>query len=204
MDQTLLEILSRYVSPINARGFLDRALRTGAVSGQAAQLEQLPHIIQRLTPSLKLFLDSATLAAVLEEMNRLGQPSPAVARPTRVDVQREEDLLGLRKCAREHCVTADASSFATMRVLTVVSELGRNIVNYSKGGWIDLQLLEKRIQVTAEDRGPGIANLDEILAGKYHSRSGLGLGIIGAKRLAQEFSIETGTWGTRVRATIVL
>ena len=50
--------------------------------------------------------------------------------------------------------------------------------------------------------GPGITNLDEILAGRYRSRSGLGLGILGTKRLADRFSIDSKPTGTHVEVEV--
>ena len=57
------------------------------------------------------------------------------------------------------------------------------------------------IEIVAHDEGPGIGNLDEILAGRYRSRTGMGLGLVGAKRLMDELTIETGPGkGTTVTA----
>ena len=57
----------------------------------------------------------------------------------------------------------------------------------------------QRLEVTVSDSGTGIANLDEILEGRYRSATGLGMGIIGTKRLMDEFEIETSPSGTTVR-----
>jgi serine/threonine-protein kinase RsbT len=91
-----------------------------------------------------------------------------------------------------------------MRTLTVVSELARNIVSYSVGGSIDLDLESDGVAVTARDRGPGIHNLDEILSGRYVSRTGLGQGILGVRRLSREFAIETSSQGTSVSCKVPL
>ena len=55
---------------------------------------------------------------------------------------------------------------------------------------------------SARDQGPGIANLADILAGRYRSRSGLGLGILGTKRLADRFAIDTKPTGTHVEVEV--
>ena len=92
----------------------------------------------------------------------------------RVDIAGADDLAAVR---------------ATLRVLTIVSELARNIASYSHGGSIELSRQERAILVRAVDRGPGIADLPQILEGRYRSRTGLGLGILGVKRTAQKVAL---------------
>ena len=58
------------------------------------------------------------------------------------------------------------------------------------------------VHVEARDQGPGIGNLEEILGGRYKSRSGLGLGILGTKRLADQFRIDSSPAGTRVEVEV--
>ncbi len=72
------------------------------------------------------------------------------------------------------------------------------------GGEVELDLkgASRTFTVTAADEGSGIANLDEILAGRYKSKTGLGAGILGVKRLSDHFEIQTGPTGTRVRAEV--
>ena len=202
--QQLLPILERYLSPINARAFLDKAMRNAGLTANVPfECQHLTSLVARLTPSLNLFLGDKAAQVVIGQINKLG-PAPATFPAVRVDIAREADIQTARNCARSQCATLQASSFMIKRVLTVVSELARNIVNYSKGGWIELQSSAGGVTITAVDRGPGIANLEVILAGNYRSRTGLGLGIIGVRRLAQHFSIETGSTGTRVEATVSL
>jgi serine/threonine-protein kinase RsbT len=78
-----------------------------------------------------------------------------------------------------------------------VSELARNIILYAAEGAVELEPLgtgvEAKLRVRATDRGPGIPppQLEAILGGQYRSRSGLGKGIVGVKRVANTFSIES-------------
>jgi serine/threonine-protein kinase RsbT len=80
------------------------------------------------------------------------------------------------------------------------------MVLYANGGVVEITpptgSVPKRIIVRAEDRGPGIRNLDEIMSGRYKSRTGMGKGLMGTKRLADHFEIETSTKGTRVVAEV--
>ena len=63
---------------------------------------------------------------------------------------------------------------------------------------------KKRIVVRAIDRGPGIPNLEEVLSGRYRSKTGLGRGLLGTKRLADRFDITSTISGTHVVAEIAV
>ena len=88
------------------------------------------------------------------------------------------------------------------RVATAVSEIVRNAFRYAEGGTvsfaIDADAKPQRLVVRVSDRGPGIHNLDEVMSGRYQSATGMGLGIIGARRLMDGFSIESSARGTTV------
>ena len=80
------------------------------------------------------------------------------------------------------------------RIATAVSEVARNAFQYAGGGVLEFSVdsgLNRSLKITIRDRGRGISNLREILDGKYESRTGMGLGLLGAKRLMDQFSIET-------------
>ena len=71
----------------------------------------------------------------------------------------------------------------------------RNIFRYAGSGAIRLDpIMSPRpgIHITATDNGPGIGNLEEIFSGRYQSKTGMGLGLRGCKRLMDEFEIQTG------------
>ena len=91
---------------------------------------------------------------------------------------------------------------STIKVATAVSELARNIFNYAGSGIVVLAPLEGHrvgMRILAEDQGPGIPNLDDILEGNYRSRTGMGLGILGSRKIMDSFDIQsTPGKGTRV------
>jgi serine/threonine-protein kinase RsbT len=64
--------------------------------------------------------------------------------------------------------------------------------------------LGHRIVVRAADSGPGISNLEQVLTGAYRSKTGLGRGLLGTKRLADKFGVATGASGTTVVAEVGL
>jgi serine/threonine-protein kinase RsbT len=126
----------------------------------------------------------------------------------RIDLKKEADISVARSDARRLCENAGASAFSMQKVTTIVSELARNIVLYAKQGSIEVGFVNQprasQIVVTATDNGPGIPNLDQIMAGHYQSRTGLGKGLLGTKRLADRFQITTGAQGTSITAEVVL
>src|SRR5512133_604023 len=82
------------------------------------------------------------------------------------------------------------------RISTSPSELARNVYQYVGRGKVEY-LIDTggevpKLTITVSDRGPGIKEVDRILRGRYVSQTGMGLGILGAKRLMDEFSITTG------------
>jgi serine/threonine-protein kinase RsbT len=90
------------------------------------------------------------------------------------------------------------------KLVTAASELARNTVNYGGGGTVRMGALSNAshlgLQLTFEDHGPGIADVESALRDGYTTGSGLGLGLGGARRLANEFEIDSRPGeGTRVR-----
>jgi anti-sigma regulatory factor (Ser/Thr protein kinase) len=124
-----------------------------------------------------------------------------------ISLATEHDIPLARQIAREICERLGTRALTQQRLLTIVSELGRNMVLYAGGGQMTLRpptAKSRRIVVIATDQGPGIPNLSEIMAGRYKSRSGLGLGLLGTKRLADSFNVETGRAGTTVSVEVIL
>jgi len=112
-----------------------------------------------------------------------------------VPIENEGDVVTVRQ--RAHRV-ADMLGFDRQdqtRIATAVSELARNAFGYAGGGRaefvLDSSSNPQRFVVRICDQGPGIANLQTILDGQYRSSSGMGLGLIGARRLMDTFDIES-------------
>lgn len=114
----------------------------------------------------------------------------------------DENVVAARRLARRISAALSFDPQDQTRVATTVSEISRNAVAYAGGGQIEFALdgdaHPQILRVTVRDQGPGISNLDTIYAGKFKSQTGMGNGIIGAQRLMDEFSIETGRGGTTV------
>ncbi|HEX7153046.1 MAG TPA: ATP-binding protein [Thermoanaerobaculia bacterium] len=107
----------------------------------------------------------------------------------------EYDLVAARRRARQIAGLLDFDEQYQTRIATVVSELARNALRYGGGGRVEFGVDSlngtQSLTVVVSDRGPGIPNLDEILGGMYRSKTGMGLGILGAQRLMDDFSIST-------------
>ena len=126
-----------------------------------------------------------------------------------VTISFEQDVVSARQRARQIAGALGLDAQDQTRLATAVSELARNAFNYARGGRIEFAVAGDRppqqLVVTVSDRGPGIPHLDDVLGGRYRSRTGMGLGIIGAKRLVDGFDIRTAPGeGTTVRLEKIL
>jgi signal transduction histidine kinase/CheY-like chemotaxis protein len=105
----------------------------------------------------------------------------------------EYDLVAARRRARQIAEILGFESQEQTRIATVASEIARNALRYGKGGRFEFAVEERggtqSLMMTVTDHGPGIAKLDEVLAGTYQSHTGMGIGIVGARRLLDEFNI---------------
>jgi signal transduction histidine kinase/CheY-like chemotaxis protein len=111
-----------------------------------------------------------------------------------MDVRFENDVVLARQKSRAVAAALKFDPQDQIRIATAVSELTRNTFQYAGGGTVEFRIdenPEKTLVVTLRDKGKGILNLDEILSGKYVSQTGMGMGILGAKRLMDRFQIET-------------
>jgi signal transduction histidine kinase len=124
-------------------------------------------------------------------------------------VRREADIVKVRERVRRLAREMGFDSTTQIKITTAVSELTRNIYEYARAGAISLSLAERGaagtgLQITARDEGPGIeeARLRSILRGNFRSASGLGVGLVGTRRLMDEFDIESRP-GEGTRVTVV-
>lgn len=110
-------------------------------------------------------------------------------------LQSDEDVVGLRKQVRERAVAIALSLVDQTKLVTAASELARNTIKYGGGGEVHLDSLadgiRKGIGLLFVDAGPGIPDIDNALRDGFTTGGGLGLGLGGSKRLADEFDIES-------------
>jgi serine/threonine-protein kinase RsbT len=118
----------------------------------------------------------------------------------------DDDLVAARAEARTLATALGFSRTDATLIATAVSEVARNIVVHVGEGEIQMEAVRNDtrygLRVVATDNGPGIRNTSTALEDGYASRGGLGLGLPGARRLMDEFEIETEVdHGTTVRMT---
>jgi signal transduction histidine kinase len=120
----------------------------------------------------------------------------------RADIRYEPDVVLVRQRARQLAGLLGFDNQEQTRLATAVSEIARNAFEYAKGGRAAFLLTPDKhpqLQIRISDDGLGITDLDSILEGWYVSPSGMGVGILGAKRLVDYFDIKSGpTGGTTV------
>lgn len=114
-----------------------------------------------------------------------------------------DDVVRVRQLVREWAIAVGFSLVDQTKIVTAASELARNAVQYGGGGTLRLEALndgpKRGLRLVFEDHGPGIADIDLALKDGYTTGRGLGLGLGGARRLVNEFDIQSRPGeGTRV------
>jgi serine/threonine-protein kinase RsbT len=125
---------------------------------------------------------------------------------TRSQIGNDMQIAGARQAVREAAVAAGFSLVEQTKIVTAASELARNTLVHGGGGHMELKTVTRRgangIRLTFVDNGPGIADIDRALSDGYTTGNGLGLGLGGARRLVQDFTIDS-TPGKGTTVTVV-
>ena len=126
-----------------------------------------------------------------------------VARTETLQIRSDHDVVQVRQQARSRAIEIGLSLVDQTKIVTAASELARNTLAYGGGGIVVIDVLHeglrKGLRLTFEDEGPGIPDIGKALTDHYTTGGGMGLGLGGAKRLSNEFAIEsTPGIGTRV------
>lgn len=124
--------------------------------------------------------------------------------PVEVTISTEADVIAARTLGKEMARSLGFGLVDQTRIATGISELARNILQYAGHGrmaFVEAGVEGRRgLAIEASDEGPGIANLQALLDGQVRSTKGLGLGILGTRRLMDEFEIHSQKGqGTQVR-----
>ena len=121
-----------------------------------------------------------------------------------VALRQQQDVVAARQRARHIASLIGFDSLAQVQIATAVSEIARNALEYGQEGKVELLIdadTSGSILVAhVTDKGPGIANVEQILNGEYRSLTGMGRGIVGSRRLMDDVSIQSEPGrGTSVR-----
>ena len=126
-----------------------------------------------------------------------------VTKAETLPVRSGDDVVRVRQRVRALAIEIGLGLVAQTKILTAASELARNTLDYGGGGTVRIDVLQegarRGVRLTFEDQGPGIPDIAKALSDHYTTGGGLGLGLGGAKRLSDEFHIESTLGvGTRV------
>jgi serine/threonine-protein kinase RsbT len=120
-----------------------------------------------------------------------------------LQIRSSEDVVRVRAAVRDGAVAAGFSLVDQTKFVTAASELARNTIDYGKGGEVEIEFVEaggrKGVRLIFVDKGPGIPDIEQALKDGFTTGGGLGLGLGGARRLCNEFAIQSQPGqGTRV------
>jgi serine/threonine-protein kinase RsbT len=113
----------------------------------------------------------------------------------RLEIRISDDVVRVRQMTRTFAVEVGLSLVDQTKIITAASELARNTLDYGGGGHVMVEMLDqggrRGVRLAFEDNGPGIADIEQALKDGFTSGKGMGLGLGGAKRLCNEFSIDS-------------
>jgi serine/threonine-protein kinase RsbT len=106
-----------------------------------------------------------------------------------------DDVVRARQAVRALALQAGFSLVDQTKIITAASEIARNTLDHGGGGELTLEILRdgarRGLRLTFTDQGPGISDIEQALKDGYSTGNGLGLGLSGAKRLSNEFAIDS-------------
>ena len=115
----------------------------------------------------------------------------------KLEIRDDDGVVVARQLARTLARDLGFGAVDQARIATAVSELARNVVRYATDRRGEVLIREVAtggrtgLEIVVSDRGPGIANIDQVLKEGYTTGGGLGMGLPGTKRLMDEMSIES-------------
>ena len=126
----------------------------------------------------------------------------------RIAIESDADVVTARQRARRLAIELDMTTTDQTLLATAISEVARNITAYAQRGEVLLEIVRdgrgrRGIRVVARDQGPGIEDVERALTDGFTTGGGLGLGLPGARRLVDEFDIETAI-GVGTTVTLVM
>ena len=129
-----------------------------------------------------------------------------VSRSETRPIRASEDVVQARQAVRAWAVEGGFSLVDQTKIVTAASELARNTLIYGGGGTMRLEAVSagarRGLRLVFEDKGPGIEDIERAMRDGFTTGTGLGLGLSGAKRLSNEFEIQSAV-GEGTRVTIV-
>jgi serine/threonine-protein kinase RsbT len=225
LDSTeeLVDALKQYFSAPIARALLTSTLRRAKIDGGTLGPQAIPHVITALEQALPMYIaDPGRRGECLGRLRKLAHepakapepvPTGLAARPaprngsagasTVIQVATADDVTNACEVGRDLARKVGFPNVQQTKIATAIAELARNILLYAISGEMRISAIDaprRGVEVMAADEGPGIKDLTLVMEGPYRSRTGMGLGLRGSKRLMDTFEIESTSKGTTVLA----
>lgn len=211
LDKRVREILEKYVDKDAAEAVVRLAYyRIGKRITDSLSLAETKDFFERIGVISRIYITGkdpraafAVEISALQGVGRASVPAASVSAEALVLIKEEVDIVLARKKAKELCAALHFDHTNEIKIVTAVSEVARNIFRYAGSGSLLLRTISGQrqgIMIEADDNGPGILNIESILAGNYVSKTGMGRGICGCRNLMDEFDIKTAVgYGTHIK-----
>ncbi len=193
----IAQVIGEYVSETTSRAVLAAAAVHTGIRPDDLTHDTLPQYIQRIERSLILFgVDATGRTKCIAALQRLAIRERDTSRPPSlgVEIRGEQDVVRARNLGRDTCRKLGFTDLNQIKVATAISELARNILQYAGSGTISVRTIAdplSGVEIVARDRGPGIRDVDAVLSGRYRSRTGMGLGLLGVRRLMDSCHVQS-------------
>lgn len=119
----------------------------------------------------------------------------AVSQTDTLEIHSSTDIVLVRQAVRRRTAELGFSLVDQTKMITAASELARNALDHGGGGTVTMENMldgtRRGFRLTFQDRGPGIEDIGRAITDGYSTGGGMGLGLGGARRLVDEFEIDS-------------
>jgi serine/threonine-protein kinase RsbT len=199
IEKKIFETLRPFLGDILSKSMIKLSVVKAHIDVEQYAPEDREPLLTSLKVGLETFIKSDSrreqCSRKLEKLLAAYEaPSTKTDDTIEMGVKEESDIVRIRIAGRTLSADIGFSLTDQTKITTVISELARNIVLYAGTGTITISRLTGNpvgVEIIACDQGPGIAEVERIMNGKYKSRSGMGMGLIGSKNLMDDFDLES-------------
>ncbi len=201
LQEELLQVLTSFTGAVVSHSILQLSIRMGGIDVRSLSQEDSLRLGDCIEQGVNTFIrDPEKREVCLYKIRQVIRSSARHFHPSRetgaeeVSIVDESDILRARTIGHAVVKALAFSNTDQTKIVTVISELARNIFTYAGNGTIRVTKLagnKRGVEIVARDSGPGIKDVEKVMTGHYRSTSGLGIGLSGSKRLMDDFSIRT-------------
>jgi serine/threonine-protein kinase RsbT len=194
------------VSPTVARQIIRTALTKTVSSPERCEVDGLSYaFLEEVRRALRWYcqvpFSELHCSPYMDELSEVAEPT-SEKNCYVMPLETEANISEVCQLCRREAKLLGFSNLDEHKVVTAVYELAQNMLRYAERGLFTITIRDGAMVIEAIDEGPGIDNVEQILSGDYDSSSGLGLGLLGCKRLMDEFAIDTAP-GQGTHVTLV-